>query len=434
MSEVVIRADSVSKLYKLYQKPTDRMIEALHPLRKSYHSDFYALKDVSFEITKGETVGIIGANGAGKSTLLKIITGVMGPTTGSVRVNGRISSLLELGAGFNPDMNGYENIYFMGTILGFSQSEISSKVDEIVKFVDIGEYINQPVRSYSSGMMARLGFGVAVHVEPDVLIIDEALSVGDIRFQQRAIRKMDAMMDKAKAILFVSHSMDTVRKLCKRCIWINDGQVFQDGESKDVTKNFYSFMSTGKMISSGESTDKMNHKNAADFSIDKSDDIEWIDVTDCEFRGDSRARIVAVSLYNINKNSFSREYEGGEDAVLAFRVRIHSKIDNPNVGLSINNNLGINIFGISSPHFGFRFEEFDPDVKSEVTIKVKFTVPHLINGDYSVSLGISNDIDYNNKDKVCSVFDAIIIRIADPSIKQRHGSLIIPDKAEFAVL
>ena len=183
MENIAIKVKNLTKLYHLYNKPQDRVKEALNPFKKSYHHDFYAMNDVTFEIKKGETVGIIGKNGAGKSTLLKMITGVLTPTSGEVEVNGKIASLLELGAGFNPEMTGIENIYLNGTIMGFTKEEMDSKVDAILEFADIGEFIYQPVKMYSSGMFARLAFSVAINVEPDALIVDEALSVGDMAFQ-----------------------------------------------------------------------------------------------------------------------------------------------------------------------------------------------------------------------------------------------------------
>ena len=205
-----IKVTNLSKVYKLYDKPADRLKESLHPLKKKYHKEFYALNDVSFEIKKGETVGIIGKNGAGKSTLLKIITGVLTPSGGHVHVNGRIASLLELGAGFNPEYTGVENIYLQGTLMGYTKEEMESKIQAILDFADIGDFVYQPVKSYSSGMFARLAFAVAINVEPDILIVDEALSVGDMRFQQKCYRKFREFQELKKTILFVTHDTGTI--------------------------------------------------------------------------------------------------------------------------------------------------------------------------------------------------------------------------------
>ncbi len=244
-SQSAIVVKNLTKVYQLYDSPKDRLKEALNPFGKKYHHDFYALKDVSFEIKKGETVGIIGKNGAGKSTLLKIITGVLTPTSGEVHVNGKIASLLELGAGFNPEMTGMENIYLNGTIMGFTKEEMDKKVDAILEFADIGEFIDQPVKMYSSGMFARLAFSVAINVEPDVLIVDEALSVGDMAFQNKCFRYMDLFSQKNRVMLFVSHSLSAIRLLCDKVIWLSDGKIIEFGNTKFVTEKYEKFMNTG---------------------------------------------------------------------------------------------------------------------------------------------------------------------------------------------
>lgn len=238
MTDIAISVKHLTKVYKLYQKPSDRLKEALNPFKKSYHEDFYALNDVSFEIKKGETVGIIGKNGAGKSTLLKIITGVLTPTSGSVHVNGKIASLLELGAGFNPDYTGLENVYFQGSLMGYTREEMASKIDEILVFADIGEFIHQPVKTYSSGMFARLAFSVAINVDPDILIVDEALSVGDIKFQMRCYKKFEDMKQKNITILFVSHDITAVRNICSKCLWVDAGLIKKFGDVLKISSKY----------------------------------------------------------------------------------------------------------------------------------------------------------------------------------------------------
>ena len=242
MPNTAIKVSHLTKVYKLYKKPIDRLKESLHPLKKQYHKDFYALNDVSFEIKKGETVGIIGKNGAGKSTLLKIITGVLTPSRGHVHVNGRISSLLELGAGFNPEYTGIENIHLQGKLMGYSKGEIESKIDEILSFADIGDFVYQPVKSYSSGMFARLAFAVAINVDPDILIVDEALSVGDMAFQEKCILKMKSMLNAQRSILFVSHSLPSIRNFCHKAIWIKDGKMIMNNEANIVCEAYTEFM------------------------------------------------------------------------------------------------------------------------------------------------------------------------------------------------
>ena len=242
MSDIAIKIEHLTKVYKIFDKPTDRVKEALNPFGKRYSKDFYALNDLNIEIKKGETVGIIGKNGAGKSTLLKIITGVLTPTSGNIHVNGRIASLLELGAGFNPEMTGIENIYMNGGIMGYSKEDMDARLQNIVDFADIGEFINQPVKMYSSGMFARLAFAVNAFVEPDILIVDEALSVGDMKFQVKCMDKMKSLMDGGCTVLFVSHDINAIRRLCTRAVWFNSGTLILDGDVNFVADRFLESM------------------------------------------------------------------------------------------------------------------------------------------------------------------------------------------------
>ena len=232
--KLAIEVKDVKKLYKLYDKPSDRMKEALGFGKKKMHKLHYALKGVSMDIRQGETVGIIGTNGSGKSTILKIITGVLNPTEGEVRVNGRISALLELGAGFNMEYNGIENIYLNGTMMGFTDKEIEAKLPEILEFADIGDYVYQPCKTYSSGMFVRLAFAVAINIEPEILIVDEALSVGDVFFQAKCYHKFDEFKKMGKTILFVSHDLSSISKYCDRVYLLNQGTLLGEGSPKEM--------------------------------------------------------------------------------------------------------------------------------------------------------------------------------------------------------
>ena len=223
MSEIAISINHLSKVYKLYDKPVDRLKESLGLTKQKKYREHYALRDVSFQVKRGETVGIIGTNGSGKSTILKIITGVLNPTQGEVQVNGRISALLELGAGFNMEYSGLENVYLNGTMIGFTREEIDKKLDDILAFADIGDFIHQPVKTYSSGMFVRLAFAVAINIEPEILIVDEALSVGDVFFQAKCYKKFEDFKKMGKTILFVSHDLGSISKYCDRVVLRDDG-------------------------------------------------------------------------------------------------------------------------------------------------------------------------------------------------------------------
>lgn len=233
-SEKAISVSHIEKIYKLYDRRSDRLREALLPIGKKRHKDHYALKDVSFDVGTGECVGIIGTNGSGKSTILKIITGVLTPTAGTVEINGRISALLELGAGFNPEYNGIENIYLNGMMIGFSREEIDKKLDAILEFADIGDYVYQPVKTYSSGMFVRLAFALSINIDPEILIVDEALSVGDVFFQAKCYHKFEEFKEQGKTILFVSHDMSSISKYCDRVVLLDKGIKLAEGSSKKV--------------------------------------------------------------------------------------------------------------------------------------------------------------------------------------------------------
>ncbi|MBA4372482.1 MAG: ABC transporter ATP-binding protein [Thermodesulfovibrio sp.] len=239
MPEIAISVKNVSKKYRLYDTPKDRLREALNPFRKKYHRDFWALQDISFEIAKGETVGIIGRNGSGKSTLLQIICGILQPTEGAVSVRGRISALLELGSGFNPEFTGKQNVYMNGALLGLTNEEVAERFDAIAEFADIGGFIDQPVKTYSSGMYVRLAFASAIHVDPDILIIDEALAVGDEAFQRKCFSRLHRMQEDNRTILFVSHSASMVVELCKTALLFDHGKMHLRGTPKHVVSLYH---------------------------------------------------------------------------------------------------------------------------------------------------------------------------------------------------
>jgi teichoic acid transport system ATP-binding protein len=242
MSEYAIDIKNITKTYNMYKKPSDRFKEALNPLKKNYHDLFYALKDVTLQIKKGEMIGFVGENGSGKSTILKIITGVLTPTSGTMTIDGKISALLELGSGFNPEYSGYENIFLNGMVLGFSREEMQERVQDVINFADIGDHLYQPVKTYSSGMFVRLAFAVAINVDPDILIVDEALAVGDLEFQLKCMEKFTEIKNSGKTILFVSHDVNSIRRFCDRTFWLKNGEVVEAGDTMDVTTNYENFL------------------------------------------------------------------------------------------------------------------------------------------------------------------------------------------------
>jgi len=238
MSDIAIKLENISKFYKLYNEPKDRLKEALHPFSKLYHNKFYALKKINLEVKKGEILGIVGRNGAGKSTLLKLITRIIQPNSGKIAVNGKISCLLELGSGLNPEFTGFQNIFFNGTMMGFSREEMKKKLDDIIDFADIGDFIDQPLKTYSSGMNARLGFALAINMEPELLILDEVLSVGDELFRRKCYAKMEEFFNSNCTILYVSHGIGTINEICSRAILLDKGEKILEGPPKFVTSHY----------------------------------------------------------------------------------------------------------------------------------------------------------------------------------------------------
>lgn len=316
MSDVAIRVENVSKVYKLYDKPIDRLKETLSIFKKVYHRDHYALNNISFEVKKGETVGIIGTNGSGKSTLLKMITGVLTPTSGNIEVNGKVSALLELGAGFNPEYTGMENIYLNGTMMSYSKEEMDKKVQPILEFADIGEFINQPVKTYSSGMFARLAFAVAINVEPEILIVDEALSVGDTRFQIKCMNKMKQMMEGGTTVLFVSHDTNSIKRFCSKALWIDKGVFKGFGNTDRLTDRYLDFLKHGKI-----------------------DDLSEEVITEEEIKpftpGDNIAEIIDFSILDINEKKVS-QFEKDQYIKISVTYDVYDEnIQNPVLGIAI---------------------------------------------------------------------------------------------------
>ncbi|MDF2857944.1 MAG: transporter related protein [Neobacillus sp.] len=293
MSDIAIQVNNLTKIYPIFEKKADRLIEALSLTRKKYHSDFYALNNISFEIKKGETIGIIGQNGSGKSTLLKILSGVLTQTSGNVTIKGKISALLELGAGFNPEMTGMENIFLTGTIMGYSKEEMMLKVETISKFADIGDFLFQPVKTYSSGMFTRLAFAVAINVEPEILIVDEVLSVGDLRFQIKCMNQMKQMMSGGATVLFVSHDINAVRRFCSKAIWINNGHIVKSGDVNSVADQYLNYLKLGEIedASDKDKADEQEIETLAPFNPNINQIAEIIDFKILDRKGSSPSEV-----------------------------------------------------------------------------------------------------------------------------------------------
>lgn len=346
----VIDVNNVTKIYPLYGKPIDRLKETFSVTKKKYHEDFYALSNVDFKIDKGETVGIIGTNGSGKSTILKIITGVLTPTTGSVNVEGKISALLELGAGFNSDYTGIENLYMNGTMMGYSKAEMDIKIPEILEFADIGEFVYQPVKTYSSGMFVRLAFALAVSVEPEIMIVDEALSVGDAFFQAKCFTKLEEIKNAGTTILFVSHDMMSVKKLCTRAIWLEKGVIRIDGLSNDVCEHYLSMQIEENNKKKAKLVEKIKVENKI-VNFDKSNDFEIYQKFDTSKVKNisSTGKVEMLAFYIRNSDGQDvNVLEPGKEYSFGVISRFNENTKNALFGFEFENAKGTKLFSINN--------------------------------------------------------------------------------------
>lgn len=421
-SNIAIKVENLTKTYKLYDSPADRLKEALHWRGKEYHKDFHALNDVSFEIKKGETVGIIGKNGSGKSTLLKIITGVLSPTSGKVTVNGRVSALLELGAGFNPEYTGMENIYFQGNLMGYSNEEMVNKVDAIVEFADIGDFINQPVKSYSSGMFARLAFAVAINVEPDILIVDEALSVGDAVFQRKCFAKFKELRGKKTTILFVSHDLDSIKIFTQRSLFLKNGELIAFMNSQEVVIRYL------KDIFGEKSLDTIVQEE-----VDQSQQLAknglWFNKRQSKLNfGKGFADFKYISIEGLNSNIF----HGNEDIKINYEVVWNlNKINSEMITFNLQKNIIIGIHLVDKKNntiFGLNTYLsnifINPD-DSKVAHTIMFSMPELQPGDYFLTAAIAYG-SHENHIQLCWYDDAFELKCTLKNSQYVIGHLNIP--------
>lgn len=351
MSDIAIRVNDVSKLYKLYDKPSDRFKEALGLSKEQKYKEHYALHNVSFDVKKGETVGIIGTNGSGKSTILKIITGVLNPTSGNVDIKGRISALLELGAGFNMEYTGLENVYLNGTMIGFTKEEIDAKLDDILSFADIGDFVYQPVKTYSSGMFVRLAFAVAINIDPEILIVDEALSVGDVFFQAKCYKKFEEFKKMGKTILMVSHDLGSIAKYCDKVILLNQGKKLEEGEPKKIV-DMYKKLLVNQLETNEEEKDSRSAESREMSMITQESNLgTWkshfeINPNVNEY-GTGVAKIIDFAIVDENGN-YTNCIEKGTTFKIKSKVRFDENVQDPIFTYTFKNIQGVSITGTNT--------------------------------------------------------------------------------------
>jgi len=415
-SEPLIRADGISKCYRLYRRNLDRLRQMLWLGQRRFYEELWALKDVSFELEQGRTLGIVGRNGSGKSTLLQLIAGIFPPTQGHLEVNGRVSALLELGAGFNFEFTGRENVFLYAAVLGMRRQQIEQHFDDIIAFAEIGDFIDAPVKTYSSGMFLRLAFSVAINVEPDILIVDEALAVGDGRFQQRCMTRIRQLRDQGVAILYVSHEMDSVKRVCDKVIVLNDGQIVNQGDPFHMTNWYLAYLTANFDL---EALRAMEASAAAAFDGEPSLDgvaADRLAQAASEFRhfrhGDGTARIRETFL-TLDDGRRVDHVAMGETVTLHIEAEFYESSLQHVVGFYLRDKLGTDIVGINTYQEQLTLPEIQAGDRYEYTFRLPL---HIKSGTYSLSPSVAynqvaqNWMDYIENAVVFQVVDTVPTR------------------------
>lgn len=425
MTEVVINVKNISKCFHIYEKPSDRLKQFIIPKlnnlfklkSKRYFREFWALKEISFDIKRGETIGVIGRNGSGKSTLLQIICGTLTPTNGVVKTSGRIAALLELGSGFNLEFTGRENVYLNASLFGLDKRDIDLKFNDILEFADIGEFIDQPVKTYSSGMLVRLAFAVVVNVEPDILIVDEALAVGDLAFQRKCIRWMESFAQNQGILLFVSHSPEQVRKLCTKAIYLRKGIMVDFGNAKDICQKYEK-----DLHDFGNSTPPNNYLSSrntlqeyvVNSNIPDSNSLErFITFPECAVHFDGgHARIISACVIDM-ENSKRNSFIVGEPFKWSYSVKFYDFVEKPVFGFMVKTKEGISLYSANSHSLGYKLS---PIYAGDV-ITVSFVIQSNLGvGEYFLNCGVSDNSKDNNE-FLYRIVDAgiVVFNMSQPS-------------------
>ena len=414
----------VCKSYPVYASPRDRLRELLTLNRLSFHHDFRALSDISFQVGRGETFCVVGENGSGKSTLLQIIAGILRPTSGEVQVNGRVAALLELGSGFNPEFSGRDNVYLNGSILGLSAKEIDRRYDSITAFAEIGDFIDQPVKTYSSGMVVRLAFSVAIHVDPEILLVDEALAVGDIYFRQRCMRKVHELRSKGVTIVFVSHSMGDVKAIGDTCLWLERGVVRDFGPTDIVVTKYLAAMTAKDSSYLGHSVTPETALADAERAQAPPEFLERIPNIDHR-HGDGRAEVTGIAVYD----EFGRELHllmPATRVTIRISAIAHQRLALPNVGFMMRNHLGIDFAGTNTIREGHQLPAMLAG--DRITVDFHVDLPELYPSEFSFSPAIADGS--LEAYKMCDWIDNALTLQMGHAEGQVYGYLHMPCRVE----
>lgn len=461
--EIVVSVENLGKSYRIWRDPSARLKAPLvniakrlvNPLRWKKHSeetlhednesrtynrnryfqDFRALSGVNLELGRGESIGIIGRNGSGKSTLLQMIAGTLTPTEGKVVTKGRVAALLELGAGFNDEFTGRENVYMNGSILGLTKKEIDDRFDRIAEFANIGDFMDQPIKTYSSGMRVRLAFSVQAEVDPDILIVDEALAVGDIRFTMKCIRRMKELIERDTTLLFVSHDLSSIVNFCKEVIWIHDGKIFRRGDPKTVTLEYSNFMHYGELTKNGKnrsssaskearqsvSTPRINGKDK-----DLPQDLKWVNLLDMPHDGKGGAEFLEGALHCPDHPDNNAVFEGGESIEVYLHLRAKENICSPLICCDIYNTKGSLIYGVNSCFVDTNMKPLEAG--NDYVFKFKTELQKLRNGHYVILFGLS-DGNYIEHEHQYGVAEALTFEVKSTNLSQRHHIISFDDSS-----
>lgn len=430
----IIRGEKISKCFRIYRHPSDHLKELLSFGKRRYHEPFWAVKDVDVEVERGCCLGIIGENGSGKSTLLRIIAGVVRPTSGTIAVGGRVSALLELGAGFNPLFTGRENIYLNASILGFTDSQTRERIPAIEKFAEIGEFVDRPVKTYSSGMFVRLAFAVAIHMDPAVLIVDEALSVGDIFFQQRCIRRIQQLKKNGVTILFVSHDLGAVRSLADRTIWMQHGEVHLAGKTDEVVSKYLAAMITrGRKEMMGDEAIGKPIASASELGLSEEAlqripaVLEHIPNVDHRY-GNGNARILGIGIFG-GEGKPAPSAAQGDRICLRISVAFQDDVEHPNVGFMMRNRLGEDVTGTNVMFEGERLQPVHAG--DRISVDFVMDLPFLQAGFYYFSPAVA-DGALDQYDMCDWIENACAVEILERAAT--HGHLRIPVKVRSTLV
>jgi len=422
VSRAIVEFRGVSKSYPIYSSPSARLKELLCLNRVSFHRDFPALRDVSFEIYRGETFCIVGENGSGKSTLLQIVAGILHPTHGHVTVNGRVAALLELGTGFNPEFTGRQNVYLNAAILGLSRQEIDAKFKQIEEFAEIGEFIDQPVKTYSSGMAVRLAFAIAIHVDPEILLVDEALAVGDIYFRQRCLRKVHELRAAGVTILFVSHAVSEVKAIGDRTLWLDSGRVRDIGETDAVVTRYMAAMAEKDNIYLTAVHQKEQREQHS--PVQAPEIVDSLPNIDHRF-GDGRAEVLGIAVLD-STGAPAYILEPSTSVVVRISVRAHENITLPIVGFMMRNHIGLDFAGTNTAREGYDLPPMSPgDV---YTIDFHLQLPELYASAFSFSPAIADGT--LQAYRTCDWVDNAIVLQMSPTESQIYGYIHLACRVE----